>query len=63
MMKSRIGEFIDKNGFKKKYIAQQLEVTPNQLSNWISGKSHPTVEKLFKLAKLLGVKADDLYEE
>jgi transcriptional regulator with XRE-family HTH domain len=46
----------------KKHIAKQLEITPNQLSNWISGKSHPTIEKAFKLADFLGVKVDDLYE-
>ncbi|MGE6379974.1 helix-turn-helix transcriptional regulator [Peribacillus muralis] len=62
-MKSRIGECIDKTGFKKKYIAVKLEVSPTQLSNWISGRSFPTIEKAFRLAKLLGVKVDDLYEE
>ncbi|MFS0766013.1 helix-turn-helix transcriptional regulator [Peribacillus phoenicis] len=62
-MKSRIGECIDKSGFKKKFIAGKLEVSPTQLSNWISGRSFPTIEKAFRLAKLLDVKVDDLYEE
>ncbi len=61
-MKSRIGELIDAAGYKKKYIAKELNVSPTQLSNWISGRSFPTVEKAFKLAKILGVKVDDLYE-
>ncbi|WP_284037480.1 helix-turn-helix transcriptional regulator [Neobacillus sp. 114] len=60
-MKSRIGEFIDAAGYKKKYIAKELEVSPTQLSNWISGRSYPTIEKAFKLAALLSVKVDDLY--
>lgn len=61
-MKSRIGYWIEERGYMKKYIAKQLDVTPTQLSNWISGKSSPTIEKAFKLADLLGVKVDDLYE-
>lgn len=61
-MNSLIGELIDKKGFKKKYIAAQLNVTPTQLSNWIGGRSYPTIEKAFKLADLLDVKVDELYE-
>lgn len=61
-MKSRIGYWIENRGYMKKYIAKQLEITPTQLSNWISGKSSPTIEKAFKLADLLEVKVDDLYE-
>lgn len=61
-MKSKIGYWIEERGYMKKFIAKQLGITPNQLSNWINGKSHPTIEKAFKLADLLGVKVDDLYE-
>lgn len=61
-MKSKIGFWIDERGYRKKYIAKQLDVTPNQISNWISGRSYPTIEKAFKLADLLDVKVDDLYE-
>jgi transcriptional regulator with XRE-family HTH domain len=61
-MKSRIGELIEAAGYKKKYIAQKLDISPTQLSNWISGRSYPPIEKAFKLAKMLGVKIDELYE-
>jgi putative transcriptional regulator len=60
-MENRIGEFIDKSGYKKKFIAKHLGITPTQLSNWISGRSYPSVPKLFALADLLEVKVDDLY--
>ena len=62
-MKSRIGDLIDAAGYKKKYIAQVLEISPTQLSNWISGRSYPTMDRAFKLANLLKCKVDDLYEE
>lgn len=61
-MKSRIGELIEAAGYKKKYIAKELDISPTQLSNWISGRSSPTMEKAFKLAGILKVKVDDLYE-
>ena len=62
VVKSRIGSCIEKSGLKKKYIAEQLDISPTQLSNWISMRSYPPAEKLFKLADLLNVKVDDLYE-
>lgn len=62
-MKSRIGELIEASGYKKKFIAKELEISPTQLSDWISGRSAPTMEKAFKLASLLKVKVDDLYEK
>jgi len=37
-------------------------ITENTLSNWCTGKTYPKVPELFKLAKLLEVKVDDLYE-
>lgn len=61
-MKSRIGFWIEERGYMKKYIAKQLGITQNQMSNWITGRSFPTLEKAFQLADLLGVKVDDLYE-
>lgn len=61
-MKSRIGEHIDASGYKKKHVANLLGITPTQLSNWISGRSYPTIDKAFKLANILGCKVDDLYD-
>ena len=60
-MENRINEIITSKGLKKKYVAEKIGISPNQLSNWINGKSLPTVQNLFKLAALLGVKAEDLY--
>ncbi len=62
-MKSKIGYWIDKRGLKSKFVANKMEVSQEQVSKWRNGKSYPRVDKLFKLAKLLGVKVDDLYED
>jgi len=61
-MRSLIGILIEQKGYKKKFVAEQMEVSANQLSNWITGKSFPTLNKAFKLADLLNCKVDDLYE-
>lgn len=62
-MKSRIGEWIDKRGLKNKFVAHELGVTQEMVSKWRNDKSYPRVDKLFKLAKMLNVKVDDLYQE
>lgn len=61
-MKCRIDDLIKQSGYLKKYVAKQLEITPNQLSNWLACRSYPPLDKAYKLADLLGVKVDDLYE-
>jgi transcriptional regulator with XRE-family HTH domain len=62
MLEPQIGEIIDKRGYRQNWIADQIGVSAQQLNNWITGKSHPRAEKLFELAKFLGVKVDDLYK-
>jgi transcriptional regulator with XRE-family HTH domain len=61
-MRCLIGELIEARGLKKGYIANQLDISRQQLSNWISSRSYPPILKAFQLADLLGVKVDDLYE-
>lgn len=61
-MKCKIGPIIESKGFKKKYIAEKVGVSPNQLSNWITNKNYPPMDKAFRLAEILECKVDDLYE-
>jgi len=62
VLKSRIGELLRVSMYRREYIQQQLGITANTLSNWSTGKTYPTMDKAFRLADLLGVKVDDLYE-
>jgi len=62
MLNSKIGEILRKSPLKREYIRKHLGVTHNTISNWATGKTHPSAPQLFKLAKILGVKVDDLYE-
>ncbi|WP_257144759.1 helix-turn-helix transcriptional regulator [Bacillus toyonensis] len=37
-------------------------MSPNQISNYVTGKSYPPVDKAFELAKTFDCRVDDLYE-
>ncbi len=45
----------------RQYLADQLGVSRQMISNYFTGKSYPPADKLFLLARLLGKKVDDLY--
>ena len=61
VMKNNIDYWIEKRGYKKKWIADQLGVSKNVLSRWIHNHSDPSLENAFKLARLLDCKVDDLF--
>lgn len=61
-LKSRWKVIIAEMDISQKELAKKLEVTPQQLNNWIRMDPNPRLETLFKVAKKLGVKVDDLYE-
>lgn len=63
MLKSNIRDLINQSPYKREYIQKQMNISANTLSNWCTGRSKPSVDDLFKLAKLLNVKVDDLYKE
>jgi putative transcriptional regulator len=63
MIISKIGDRIKHSPYKREYIRAYMDVSRNTLSNWCTGKTHPSAPELFKLAKLLKCKVDDLYKE
>ncbi len=58
------GNFIfflrEQKGYTQAEIAAMLNVTPAAVSKWENGESKPRLETLFKLADILGVKAEEL---
>ncbi|KHE73139.1 helix-turn-helix transcriptional regulator [Halobacillus sp. BBL2006] len=58
-----INEWIDKRGYKKKWVAEQLGVSGNVLSRWANGRSVPSLEHALDLAKLLECKVEDLFKK
>jgi putative transcriptional regulator len=62
MLRSRIGELLRVSKYRREYIIKELDISANTLSNWVTGRTYPTMDKAYILAVLLEVKVDDLYE-
>lgn len=62
LLKCNIDECIKKVGYRRDYVADYMEITLQQLSNWTRMRSYPKTPDLYKLASFLGCKTDDLYE-
>lgn len=58
----RYDEHFERTGLMKKFVAKEVGISKNQMSNICKGKSYPTALNLFKLADILKCKVDDLYE-
>ncbi|WP_410489299.1 helix-turn-helix transcriptional regulator [Bacillus sp. DTU_2020_1000418_1_SI_GHA_SEK_038] len=62
MLKSNIGKLIDESPYKNEYVMRYMEVSRNTLSNWRTGKAFPSIEKAFKLSRLLNKTVEELFE-
>ncbi|ASN69145.1 hypothetical protein 7F23_32 [uncultured Caudovirales phage] len=63
MLRSRIGELLRVSKYRREHIIKVLGISPNTLTNWVTGKTYPTMDKAFILSKLLDCKLEDLYVE
>ncbi|AZJ21530.1 XRE family transcriptional regulator [Bacillus wiedmannii bv. thuringiensis] len=61
-LKSKIGDWVEKSGYRKDFIANKLGITVKQLNNYITGTSFPNVHRLYQLARIFNCRVDDLYE-
>jgi DNA-binding XRE family transcriptional regulator len=61
MLKSKIKVRLAELEFKQQDLSGKLGVTKQTMSLWANGKATPTLETVFKIAKLLDCKVDDLY--
>lgn len=43
-----------------KWLTEQLNKDPAMVSKWVTNKTHPSIETLIQIAKVLEVKVDDL---
>ena len=60
---NRIKEVLDKKGIKQVWLAEQLGKSYNIVNGYVSNRSQPSIEVLYKIAEILGVKAKDLLKE
>ena len=60
---NNIKQYIDKSGYKSKWIAKQIGCFPSDISRYISGERVPNKDRLKKLSKLLKCRMKDLYPD
>ena len=61
IMKNNLNLIIKNKGIKKVYIAKQLGVTNQTISNWLSGYSMPNLIMAKRLSEMLGVTIEDIF--
>lgn len=61
MLNPKIRVRLAELNMRQQELSEILGVTRQTMSLWVNGKSMPTLETAFKIAKLLDCKVDDLY--
>jgi putative transcriptional regulator len=62
-MKPCIKDIRKSKGITQTFIAKKLKISQQQLSEWEKGNAFPRIDRAYKLAELLGVDVNELYEE
>jgi putative transcriptional regulator len=62
-MKCNIRELRLKNSLTQRQLAVLMDTDPSTVSRWENLKQFPEFITLFKLAKILNCKIDDLYSD
>jgi repressor LexA len=57
---NRIKEVLEDNGLKQKWLAEQLGKSYNMVNSYAKNRRQPSIETLFKIAKILNVEASSL---
>jgi ribosome-binding protein aMBF1 (putative translation factor) len=60
---NRIKEVFEEKGIKQKWLAEKLGKSYNMLNGCVQNRQQPRLEVLFEIAKILGVKPQDLIKE
>jgi transcriptional regulator with XRE-family HTH domain len=58
-----IKEVLEKRNLSQKWLAKELGTTCVSVNNWCQNKSQPTIEKLFKIARVLDAKPSSLLND
>lgn len=60
---NKLSEVLEREGRTRKWLAHQLGVTDNTISNWCKQKTQPDPFKLKAIAELLDVELKDLKDD
>lgn len=61
MVKNRLKEILEERGIKQTWLAKQVGVTRQTMSNLINNRFCPSLDIAFKIANVLGLKLDDVF--
>jgi transcriptional regulator with XRE-family HTH domain len=57
---NRIKEVLDERGIKQTWLAEQLGKSFNMVNSYVQNRRQPSLEVLYKIAKILKVDVKDL---
>lgn len=57
---NRIKEVLDERGIKQTWLAEQLGKSFNMVNSYVQNRRQPSLETLYKIAKILKVDVKDL---
>jgi putative transcriptional regulator len=60
---NRIKEVLEEKGIKQKWLAEQLGKSYNMVNSYAQNRRQPSLEDLYKIAKILNVQVKDLLIE
>jgi|10_taG_2_1085330.scaffolds.fasta_scaffold83415_3 transcriptional regulator with XRE-family HTH domain len=60
---NNIKEYIDKSGYKYKWVAEKVGCFPSDISHYIAGNRMPNRGRLKKLSHILKCRMKDLYPD
>ena len=60
---NRIKEVLEDKGIKQKWLAEKLEKSYNMVNSYVQNRRQPSLENLYKVAKILNTEVKDLLVE
>lgn len=54
----RLNDLIEDGGISRKQLAEQIGVSPRQITRWTSGEAEPGAMKIKAICEVYGVSAD-----
>ena len=58
----RLKKILEERRVKQSDLAKKLGVSTVSLSNWSTGKTHPSLETVVRICQILDVKIDELVQ-
>ena len=60
---NNIKHFLEKKGIKQTLLANKLGKSYNMVNSYVQNRRQPSIEDLFKIANILGVKPSELIND